>query len=140
MNKLSKVLEDIINDYKYQLETTEKYDKMIKEIEKINYHSNPVDNCCSFSIYNPEKTEYTDYHIKICKDCNDYYRSNIIYYKNEETISIRYSYYNNIMIDNNNNNNEYIVFYRGNVENWRTVSIKKNFNKNMSCNCLNFII
>lgn len=135
MNTLPKVIEEIILKYKYQLEHYDKYKKVLLDIQAINYNSNKLDNCCSFNIISGATLK--SYHIKMCRDCGGYYRTNVIIYDSSSSISLRYSYYNSWTGDDYNViENNYIVSYAGQDNlSWRNFYRNRTHNKHISCVC-----
>ena len=135
MNTLPKDIEDIILDYKNQLEHSERYEPVLQQIRNMEYYSNPLDNCMSYKIRinNTLKT----YHIKFCNICGRYYRSTIIHYVNDETNTFRYSHYNTYLNDMENIlTADYIVNYGGDTLYWTNYYNHRPFNKYISCDCM----
>ena len=136
MNQLPKVLEDIILDYKYQLEHYEKFEAVLLQIERIGYNSNPIDNCMSYRIENGNILK--TYHIKFCKICGKYYRTNIVHYRNDTQRHYRYSHYNTYLNEDDMVlTSDYIVSFGGDTLYWTNFYRNRKYNKHISCNCIN---
>ena len=132
-------LENIILDYVAQLEHTERFSRTLEEIRNIDYRTNAIDNCMSFRIINGNV--YKTYHIKFCRICGKYYRSNIIHYSNNYRRSFRYSHYNTFLNqDDMVLTSDYIVSYGGDTLYWTNFYRNRPFNRHISCSCLNDLV
>ena len=135
LKELPKDLEDIVLKYYYQIEHYSKFKNVLEQIKGIEYSYNSFDNCMSYKIVNGNNIK--SFHIKFCKICGKYYRSNIIDYRQDYRRSYRYSHYNTFMNENNNIlTSDYIVSYGGDTLYWTNYYRNRAFNKHISCSCL----
>lgn len=132
---LPKALEDIILNYVAQMEHTEKFGRVLQEIKEIDYRTTTMDNCMSFRIINGNV--YKTYHIKFCRTCGKYYRTNIVHYATDYRRSFRYSHYNTFMNEDDRVlTADYIVSYGGDTLYWTNFYRNRKYNKYISCSCI----
>lgn len=137
LSHLPKEIEDLILTYRNQMEHTERFEPVLLQIERMRYHTYDNDNCMNFTIENPGGRYRKTYHIKFCRTCHKYYRTNIIEYADEYSRCFRFSYYNSYMNrEEEILTSDYIINYVGNNLRWTNRHRHRRFNKNVSCHCL----
>lgn len=131
LKELPKEIEDLILDYKSQLDHMEKMKPILKEIEEMNYRYDEVLGTSSFVVGGNKV--WRSYRLYLCNRCGKYVNSTRIDYDFTTPFHIfRYNYYNN---RNRGIQENYTLEYTNSNHNWVRQYQYHPTNKYVNCNC-----